>query len=348
MVDGVRITVQDLADQIGGAVEGNPEARITGISSIEDAKPGDVVVAASARLFRLACESEAAVIIANSQAGPSGKPLIRVANPRLAFALALGLFAGKCVPKPGVDPSSRIGERLTCGEGVSIGFGCWVGDDAKLGSAVVLHPMVYIGDGVEIGDGTEIFPHAIIMHDCKIGARVRIHSGAVIGADGFGYVFDGAAHVKSPHIGNVVIGDDVEIGANSTIDRAKTGATEIGAGTKIDNMVHIAHNVKIGRNCIIAALSGISGSVRIGEGVIFAGQAGVADHVTIGDGAVIAARGGVIGNIPAGAKVSGFPARNHRDELRTLALVRQLPDLLRRIEELEEQLKNQRADISSS
>jgi len=339
MTEGVLIPLRELARRINGTVEGDPETVISGISSIEDAAPGTIVLAESNRLVRLASVSKAAAIIVGLKAESVGKPVVHVENPRLAFALALGLFARRERAKPGIDPSSRVGERFTCGDEVSVGFGCRLGDDVRLGQGVVLHPMVYVGDRVEIEAYSEIFPQASIMSDCIIGARVRIHSGVVIGADGFGYVFDGASHVKVPQIGNVVIGDDVEIGANTTIDRAKTGSTRIGSGTKIDNLVQIAHNVKIGRNCVIVALTGISGSVRIGDGVTFGGQAGVKDHVIIGDGAVVTARGGVIGDVAPGAKVSGFPAWKHSEEMRSQAQVRKLPALLRRIEYLEEQVK---------
>jgi len=342
MSGGELMTVQALAGRIGGIVAGDGQVVVTGMAAISDAAPGDVVLAESDRHYRCAVESGAAAIITDLSAPPAGKPLIRAESPRRAFALALACFARTYKALPGIHPSCHVGDRVRCPDDVSVGFGCRLGDDVRVGNRAVIHPMVYLGEEVEIGEDCEVFPQAVILPRCKLGARVRIHSGAIIGADGFGYEFDGANLIKVPQIGTVTIGDDVEIGANSTIDRAKTGATLIGDGTKIDNLVHIAHNVKIGRSCIIVALTGISGSVRVGDSVTFGGQSGVKDHVAIGDGAVVAARGGVIGDIPAGAKVSGFPAHNHRDEMRSQALVRRLPDLVARIEELEAEVERLR------
>lgn len=318
---------------------GDPTTMVTGVASVEDAEPGDLVLAESPRFLKRACESQASAVIASQGAECVGKAAILVPKPRLAFAQVLRLFERRETVPKGIDPTCRVGERLASGQTVSVGAFCWLGDDVTLGEGVILHPMVYVGSGCRIGEGTEIFANASVMADCEIGARVRIHSGTVIGADGFGYERDGSRYVKVPQVGRVVIGDDVEIGACSTVDRAKTGVTEIGAGTKIDNLVHIAHNVRIGRNCIIVALTGISGSVRIGDGVVFGGQAGVKDHVTVGDGAVIAARAGVIGNVPAGVTLSGFPARDHSEEMQLQAQMRRLPELVKRIRDLEEQIR---------
>jgi len=229
------------------------------------------------------------------------------------------------------------------GKDVAIGANCYVGCDAVIGDGSVLFPGAFIGEGVRLGCECRLYPNTVIYSRCVVGNRVIMHAGVVIGADGFGYTCRDQAFVKLPHAGIVEIGDDVEIGANTAIDRAKTGATVIGSGTKIDNLVHIAHNCKIGRNCVIVALVGIAGSVNIGDGVTLAGQVGVADHVSIEDGSVVAARAGVIGNVPRGSVVSGFPARDHRLEKRAQAARLHLPELMQRLKALEAEVEKLRA-----
>lgn len=337
-METARITVNDLAREIDGTVDGDGSLYITGVASLDEASLGDLVLADTESNLLHANDSAASAVIVSFSAPKSSKTLIRTNNPRLAFAKALALFATETNPTPGIHNSAIIGERLLCGQDVSIGCGCFLGDDVCLGNRVVIHPQTYIGNGVTIGDNSIIYPGVCILQGTTIGSNCKIQSGTVIGADGFGYEYDGESYIKIPHIGVVAIGDNVDIGANVTIDRAKTGRTEIGSGTKIDNLVHIAHNVKIGRDCIIAAFTGIAGSVKIGDGVIFGGQAGVKDHVSIGKASKIAARAGVIGDIPGGTVVSGFPARDHHEEKRAQAYIRRLPEMARKIKELEDEL----------
>ena len=337
-MEEVSTTVAELAALIGGEIQGDADACVSGVGSVEEAGPGDVVLAVDERFLNRAMVSRASCVVTGSQTACSrnGKSIIRVPDPVEAFAKVLGFFRGdEFLPAVGIGAGAVVEQGAVFGEKVAVGANCYVGKDAVVGDGCVLFPNVYVGDGTRIGEGTKIYPAAVIYGDCVIGKRVIVHAGAVVGADGFGYTCRGREFVKLPHVGTVEIGDDVEIGANSTIDRAKTGKTVIGSGTKIDNLVHIAHNCKIGKNCVIVALVGVAGSVTIGDNVTLAGQAGVKDHVTIGDDCVVAARAGVVGDLAKGSIVSGFPARDHRVEKRTQAARLHLPEILQRLKALE-------------
>ena len=338
-------TVGYLAELVDGEVEGDPDTRVAGAAAVEDAEPGDIVLAQDARFFERAVNSDAACIVAGRGKTDSrgGKSVIRAAEPSKAFVAILEHFAGKEVlPPVGVGVGAVIGRDATLGRDVAIGPNCCIGGGARLGDECVLFANVIIGENARIGDRTKIYPGVTIYPNCRIGNRVILHAGVVIGADGFGYQPGEKGLVKFPHLGTVEIGDDVEIGANSTVDRAKTGATVIGSGTKIDNLVHIAHNVHVGSDCVIVALSGVAGSVEIGDKVTLAAQTGVKDHVRIGDGSVVAARAGVIGDVAKGSTVSGFPARDHLVEQRAEAVRLRLPEMLRRMRVLENELKKLR------
>ena len=324
-------TVAELAALIGGEVRGDPDVRVSGVGSVDDARPGDVVVATDKRFLDRAMASKASCVIAGLDTEPcrNGKSIIAAADPLDAFAKVLGRFRrAEVLPAPGIGAGAVIEQGVRLGKDVAIGANCYVGADVVLGDGCVLFPNVYIGDGASVGEGSRFYPGAVVYAGCSLGKRVILHAGAVVGADGFGYTCQGREFLKLPHAGTVEIGDDVEIGANSTIDRAKTGATVIGSGTKIDNLVHIAHNCKIGKNCVIVALVGVAGSVTIGDNVTLAGQAGVKDHVTIGDDCVVAARAGVVGDLKKGLTVSGFPARDHRLEKRVQAARLHLPEMM--------------------
>lgn len=335
----VHRSLGELAALVGGEVVGDPAIEISGAADIADAREGDIVFAESPKYLKQALKSDASAVIARSKAVNSVKPLIRTTNPRLAFAKILG----EMVPQPerpiGIHPTSSIGANLQAGEGIAIGFNSFVGEDVTLGNTVWIHPFAYIGNNVRVGSGCVVHPFVSILDDVTIGDNVTIHAGAVIGADGFGYTPVGGEHFKIPQVGTVVIGDNVEIGANVTIDRARTGKTVIGRGTKIDNLVHIAHNVTIGENCIIVAQVGISGSVKVGNHVVFGGQSGVKDHVTIGDGTMVCARAGIIGDVPPDSHVSGMPAVPHKEEMRAQAALLRLPELMKTIRNLEKRIR---------
>jgi UDP-3-O-[3-hydroxymyristoyl] glucosamine N-acyltransferase len=348
-----RTTVGDIAALLGAELIGNADTLITGVAAIESARPGAILFIENEHLLKAALASSAAAIIAPSTAAneirkterKSGKPTLLTGNPRLAFAKVMEFFQPLAVPEPGIHPTAIIEPDAHLGEGVTIREFCYVGHHTHIGDGSVIYPHVVIGDGAQIGDNCTLYPSVVINHHVHIGHRVRVHSGSVLGGDGFGYVMDEGKHHKVPQVGTVIVEDDVEIGANVCIDRATMGATRIGAGSKIDNLVQIAHNVQIGRNCIICALAGISGSVVIEDNVIMAGQVGVADHMKIGKGAVLAAKAGVMTNIAAREVVVGSPATPHRDFMKREAASRKLPEglktlrtLEKRVRELEKQL----------
>ena len=333
-------TVAEIAEVVQGSIYGDPGTVICGIASIEEAKSGDITFAESPRFLETARRSLASAILAPDSAVSQGdsKVIIGVENPRLAFARLLDLFAPDSYAPRGIHPTAVLGSDLQHGELVSIGAQCVLGENVRLGKNVTLHPLCYIGNDVEIDDDSIIFPHVTILHGTKIGKRTIVHSGTVLGADGFGYMMIGGQHLKVPQIGNVLIGDDVEIGANCTIDRAKTGITSIGDGTKVDNLVHIAHNCQIGKHCLIVAQVGLAGGVHVGDYSVFAGQSGAVEQARVGARSVVAGRGVVVGEIPEGSFVSGFPARPHKEMMRQQASQARVPDLLKKMRELEKRL----------
>lgn len=334
----MKMTVHALAQKLNARVEGDASTLITGVSSIEFAQEGDVVFAESPRYLRMAERCAASAVIVWQDAPSIGKPILRVESPRQAFLKVLELFAPPPQHPEGIDLNAVISPDADLGEDVVIGAGCVIEAGARIGQGSVLYPLCYIGRDVQIGEQCVLYPHVTLMHGVKLGNRVIVHSGSVIGADGFGYVTVDGVHRKVPHIGTVEIGDDVEIGANVCVDRAKTGVTRIGAGTKIDNLVHVGHNVQIGDGCLLVAQVGIAGSSRLGRYVVLAGQVGVADHVSIGDGAIVAAQSGVAGNLQGGQRYFGSPAREHGKQLRTMAYLNRLPELFERLKELERRL----------
>jgi UDP-3-O-[3-hydroxymyristoyl] glucosamine N-acyltransferase len=272
--------------------------------------------------------------------GPTRTPTIVVDDAELAIALVLELFAPP-VPRPpaGVDPTARIAKSATLAEGVALGFNVYVGERSRIGRNCVLHPGVYLGDEVTLGENCELFPHVVIRERITLGNRVIIHAGTVLGTDGFGYRWDGARHNKVPQIGTIIVEDDVELGSCVCVDRAKFSVTRIGRGTKIDNLVQIAHNCEIGEHCIIAGQSGLAGSARLGRGVVLGGQAAIRDHISIGDGAMVAATSGVAEDVPPKTVFSGTPALPHRQSLREQGAMRRLPELVVQVRKLEEEIE---------
>lgn len=324
-----RITLETLARRIGADLMGPSDLEIDGICSIDEVTPGCVTFAERrGDLSRLSGQPAPAAIICGKDV-PSGEiPLLRTDNPKLAFAMALSLFFPEELPEPGIHPSAVVASDARVGRGVSIGAHCCIGRDVTLGDGTVLYPCVVVGDGVTIGDACIIYPNVSIYARSRIGARVILHSGVVVGADGFGYVRgDDGRQTKVPQTGNVVIEDDVEIGANSAVDRATLGSTVIGAGSKIDNLVQIGHNVRIGRNVVLCGEVGLSGSSAVGDNSILAGQVGVADHVRIGKNCILGGRSGVVKDIPDNSFYSGFPARPHRENMKMMSLLKRLPEM---------------------
>jgi len=319
---------------------GDGEVEIRSVADPADPRSDALMYVADPRRVAEADRSEAAALLVSADAPQTTKPALRAANPRVAFARVLAAFAPPPAdtgvhPTAVVAPDAEIGHNVVLGAHVAIGPGAVIGADSRILAGAVL------GAGVRIGGACIVHPNVTIYPYSVLGDRVIIHSGAVIGSDGFGYGTEAGAHVKIPHIGRVVIDDDVEIGANTAVDRGTIGETRIGRGTKIDNLVQIGHNVVIGAGCLIVAQSGIAGSTTIGARVILAAQVGVSDHQVIGDDARVLGRGGVTRSIPRGATVSGFPARDHHHELRAVATARRLPEILKRLAALEAALADQ-------
>lgn len=335
--------LKELAELVRGEYLGDGEIEIRGVGSIQEAKEGEITFLANPRFSSLICTTGASAVIVHREIIEAPRPLLRVSNPYLAFAKILTLYAEDKIkrPSPGIHSTCILGKDVKLGKDVSLQAYTVIGDRVEIGDRTVIGAGVYIGDDTRIGKDTLIYPHVTIREEVTVGDRVIIHSGCVIGSDGFGYTRDGERYFKIPQIGTVVIEDDVEIGANTTIDRATLDKTIIKQGTKIDNLVQIAHNVIIGEHSLIIAQVGISGSCIIDQGVIIAGQAGVAEHIKIGQGAIVAAQAGVDKDIPPGVMVSGYPARPHREELKREALMHRLPQLYQRIRALEERLSRQ-------
>ena len=331
-------TVAEIAAQVGGDVHGDSATVLTGFAPANAAKAGDLTFAENETYFAAAEESAASAVLVTDGFTSSRKILIRVKNARVAFAKVLPLFFPEPHFSSGVHPSAVVAASAQIDPSAHVGPHCVVGDGARLGPRVVLQGGNHIGAHCTLDEDTQLFPHVTLYPDTQLGKRVRIHAGSVIGADGFGYVFDAGIHRKVPQIGRVIIHDDVEIGANVTIDRGALGATVIGKGTKIDNLVQIAHNVVIGEHGIIVSQTGIAGSTRLGNHVTLAGQAGLAGHLKIGNQVIVSAQSGVMHNIPDGEKWLGTPAQPDRQIKRQWLALQQLPELLRRVAELEKQL----------
>lgn len=331
-------TLGELARLVDGEVLGDARIRITGVAGLEDAQDTDISFVLGPKYGRLAEQSEAGALIVPPIFRDLEKPLIVSENPYLAFAKILAVFTPKKQSTPGVSPDAYKGANVQLGDEVSIHPLVYVGDESVIGNRVTLHGGVYIGAGVQIGDDTTIYPNVTILDHCIIGKRVIIHGGTVVGSDGFGFARDGDRYFKIPQAGIVRIDDDVEIGANCTIDRATMGKTWIKRRVKVDNLVQVAHNVVVGEDTVIVAQVGISGSTRLGRNVILAGQVGVAGHLEIGDGVRVGAQSGIARSIPPGEDVSGSPAIAHRDWLKNCHIIRRLPELRKRIVTLEKRL----------
>ena len=340
----MKFTAAQIAMLINGTVEGNPETAVGSFGKIEEAKNGDLSFLANPKYEEFFYTTQASVLIVNESFQPRQKTnatLIRVKDSYSAFAILLSKYQEMMQQQfNGIQEPSYISKTAQLGENVFIGAFTYVGDNVKIGKNSKVYPQVYLGNQVEIGENCTIHPGVKIYHQCKIGNNVVIHSGTVIGSDGFGFApqADGS-FIKVPQIGNVIVEDHVEIGSNTTIDRATIGSTIIKKGAKLDNLIQIAHNVEIGSASVIAAQTGISGSTKIGKQVMIGGQAGIVGHISIGDGAKINAQSGVSKSLENGKTVTGTPAYDYTQALRGQAALRKLPEMQKRLQELEDLVK---------
>ncbi len=334
-----RLLLKVIAERIGCRLEGDGAIEIRRVAGLEDAGPGDLTFFTNPKYAAELRQTRASAVILGERAEAAPAAMLRSEQPYLALARAVELFADPWRPTAGVHPLAHVGDGVVLGDGVSIGPFCSIGDGARIGSRTIVHAHSVVGRHAEIGDDCVLHAHVSVRERVRIGNRVRLQDGAVIGSDGFGFARrpDGSHH-KIPQIGGVILDDDVEVGANATIDRPAVGETRIGAGTKIDNLVQIAHGVTLGRNVLLAAQVGVAGSTTIEDGVTLAGQVGVAGHLTIGTGVVATAQTGIPNSVDAGAFISGYPAIPNRDWLKSSAVFRKLPELRKLISDLEKRV----------
>jgi UDP-3-O-[3-hydroxymyristoyl] glucosamine N-acyltransferase len=332
-------TTSDIAKRLGGEVIGNGALALEGFAPADRAQSGDLTFAENESYFARAEQSAASAVLVDGPYTSTRKTLIRVPNARIAFAKVLPLFFPEPSFAGSIHPTAIVPASAQIDPSAHVGPYCVLGEHVRIGARAVLQGSNHVGDHCQVEEAAHLFPNVTLYPNTEVGKRVRIHSGTVIGSDGFGYVLDNGTHRKVPQIGNVVICDDVEIGANVTIDRGALGPTVIGKGTKIDNLVQIAHNVTIGEHCIVVAQAGIAGSTKLGSYVVLGGQVGLAGHLKIGNRVSVAAQSGVMNNIPDGEKWIWTPAQPDRQAKRQMIALQQLPELFRRVKELEKQLE---------
>jgi len=331
-------TAAQIAERIGGEVRGDGAVELTGLAPADHARPGDLTFAETPDYLATAEASQAAAILVTGDPASSSKVLIRVPNARVAMAKVLGVFFPPDDFPCGIHPDAAIADSAVVDPTAHIGPHCVVGARARIGARSVLMGGNHVGRDCQVGDDVCLFPNVVIYARSQIGHRVAIHAGTVIGSDGYGYVFDRDRHRKMPQVGNVIIGDDVEIGANAAIDRGALGSTVIGAGTKIDNLVHVAHNVVMGRHCLVMGQVGFAGSTSLGDYGVVASQSGISGHLKLGNQVTIGAKSGVMRDVPDGGRVLGIPAAPDKQAKRQWVGVQQLPEMIRRLRDLEHEM----------
>ena len=331
--------LRELADRLECRLEGDGAIEVTRVSGIQDAEPGDVTFLANLKYEKALATTRASAVILKDDSPAAPCAMLRARDPYLAFARAVGLFAPAWRPVPGVHALAAIATGVYLGADVSVGPFVAIGEGAHIGDRTAIYPNVTIGPGAHIGEDCTVHSNVAVRERCRIGARVVLQNGVVVGGDGYGFVRRGdGTHEKIPQVAIVVIEDDVELGANTTVDRPAVGETRIKAGTKIDNLVQIAHGVTVGRNVLMAAQVGIAGSTNIEDNVVFGGQVGVGGHLTIGRGVIAVGQSGVTNSLDPGAFVAGYPAIDSREWRKASVLFRRLPEMKRRIEQLEAQV----------
>ena len=345
----MEFTAQQIAAFLRGTVEGDPEVKVSNFSKIEEGKPGTLTFLANPKYEHHIYHTEASIVLVNQDFTPPEPihtTLIRVENAYTALAQLLNMVEQAKSKKSGVDSTAFIAPTASVGEDCYIGNMAYIGERVKLGNNCQVYPFAYIGDNVEIGDNTILYPHVTVYHDCRIGQHCILHAGSVIGADGFGFAPEGEQYKKIPQLGNVVIEDNVEIGANTTIDRAVMDSTIIRQGVKLDNLIQIAHNVEVGENTVMAAQVGIAGSVKVGKHCMFGGQVGLAGHIQIADDVTLGAQAGVISSVKEATTLLGAPAIQARNFMRSSAIFNRLPELYRTIGQLQREVETLKKEIN--
>ena len=338
----MQFSAAQIAPLLDGVIEGDSAALVSDFGKIESAKAGDLAFLANPKYEAYAYSTEATILLVSKDFAPRQEvkaTLIRVADPYAALAKLMQLVEQQQKPRPeGISPQAAIAEGVALGEDVYVGAFAVIEAGARIGKGSLIYPHAYIGAGVQLGEDSIVYPHATLYHGVEIGARCIIHAGAVIGADGFGFAPEADGYHKIPQLGKVVLEDDVEVGANTCIDRAVMGSTRIGRGVKLDNLVQIAHNCSVGAHTVMAAQVGVAGSSQIGQWGKFGGQVGIGGHITIGDRVEMGGQAGVISNTPDGSTLMGSPAMPLRDAMRSFVLQPKLPEMYRRLQALEKEL----------
>ncbi|MDR1881171.1 MAG: UDP-3-O-(3-hydroxymyristoyl)glucosamine N-acyltransferase [Prevotella sp.] len=340
-------TAEQIATILHGTIEGDPSIAVDNFSRIEEGKPGTLTFLANPKYTRYIYSTKASVVLVNNDfvaEQPVHATLIRCFNAYAALAVLMDMVEKNKPQKTGIEAMSHISPDVKYGENIYVGAFAYIAENVKIGNNTKIYPQVYIGENVTIGDNTVIYPGAKIYRECVIGDNCIIHAGAVIGSDGFGFASENGAYKKIPQMGIVIIEDDVEIGANTTVDRAVMDATVIHKGVKLDNLIQIAHNVEVGDNTVMAAQVGVSGSTKIGRHCMFGGQVGLGGHITIGDNANIGAQSGIISNVGSDAKILGSPAIPFRDFFKSSVVFSKLPEMYRQLARLQKEIEELRSN----
>ncbi len=339
--------LKELAEWLGGKVVGDGDVEISGVASIDEANPGEITFIANPKYLPKLAQTKASAVIVSPQVTQAEKPLLCLPHPYLAFAKVVSLYSSQPYEPKGIDAQAWVSPTAQLGKDLTLYPFVYIGDRCRIGDRVTLYPGVFVGDDSSVGEESILYPNVSVYSRTMIGKRVILHSGVVVGSDGFGYAKDGKKNVKIPQVGTVEIEDDVEIGSNTTIDRAALGKTIIRRGVKIDNLVQVAHNVIIGEDSIIVAQVGISGSTKIGSNVTLAGQVGVVGHIEIGDNVMVGAQAGVTHDLPANQGYVGSPALPHREFLRAITVFPKLPEMKKTLNEIEKRLKELEKNVLS-
>ena len=331
-------SLERLAKEIGGAVQGDGSVRLTGVAPLDAAKEGDLTFVTNPRYLKAATTTKASALLCEKALPGVSKPFLISSNPYASLAKVIALFYPAPTPIPGIQPGAWVHPQASVHPEACLSAGVTISSGAKVGARSILYPGVFVGENATVGQDCLFYPNVTVRENCVVGDRVILQPGVVVGSDGFGFAKEGEGYRKIPQVGNVVLEDDVELGANVCVDRAVLGTTRIGKGTKLDNLIQVGHNVVIGKHTVMAALTGISGSTQVGDNVVMGGQVGIAGHLKIGDRVTLATRTGVMEDIPEKGVYWGSPSTEMSVEMKNVAAYRQLPELIKRVRSLEKAL----------